>query len=419
MPMDKLISPTERRKQRLKRLLKFGLPTIIAAAAIIWFTDFSRTSVKLSQIKIGVADVGDIESTIAATGTVNPAVEEHILSPISSRVREVYKAAGDEVAEGEPLLLLELDQVQDQLKELYDQRRIREENARQDLIRTEADLENRELQLETKRLTLKQLQQDLQNERYLDSLGSGTGENVRRAEMAVRAAVIEIQQLERDLANQRDFSEANRSIKQLEMDVFLRQLAAKEKTLTDARILAPKSAVITKIVSKIGQSVSAESEVAVIADLSNFVVDGTLADTYINSVQTGQRVILLIGGKRLPGHISEISPVAENQVLSFKVTPENPADSILRPGLRASVNILADIIENVIRIPNGAFYNAGPGAYTLFVLNKAGNELTRRSVTLGRSNFDYVEVVSGIEPGEKIVISNLTQYTRNSKLKVK
>lgn len=416
--MDKEIPKSQRRRRSLLRLVKVAVPLLAALAIVVWFVDFSRPDVKVSQLKLGEVTCGDIESTISAGGQVSPLVEEHLLSPITSRIREVYKSPGEVVDSGEPLLLLELDQVNDQLKELYDQKRIKEENARQEQIRMDADLENRELQLETKRMTLQQLRQDLQNEIYLDSLGSGTGENVRRAQMALRSAEVEIRQLERDLANQRDFNAANVSIKQLEMETFLRKLEAMEKTLTDARILAPRRAVLTKIVSKIGQSVSAQSEVAVIADLSSYIVEGQLADSYINKVKAGQSAIIRIAGKRSSGHISEISPVSENSVLAFKAEFIEPADSTLRPGLRADVFILMDVLHDVVRIPNGAYFNAGPGNYDLFVLSADGTQLERRSVTLGRSNFDYVEVVSGLKPGEKIAVSDVKQFSRNSKLKV-
>ena len=75
------------------------------------------------------------------------------------------------------------------------------------------------------------------------------------------------------------------------------------------------------------------------------------------------------------------------------------------------------MIEDVVRVANGSYYT-GPGDYELFVLTSE-NELTRRRVRLGDSNFDYVEVRSGLEPGDQVVISDMKQFRERDNLKLK
>ena len=70
----------------------------------------------------------------------------------------------------------------------------------------------------------------------------------------------------------------------------------------------------------------------------------------------------------------------------------------------------------MLRIKNGSFYS-GPGDYTLFVLE--GNVLTPREVKLGECNYDYIEVVEGLEEGEQVVVSDMSKYKGKEKLKVK
>ena len=74
------------------------------------------------------------------------------------------------------------------------------------------------------------------------------------------------------------------------------------------------------------------------------------------------------------------------------------------------------IKDSVLRIANGNYY-LGPGEYELFV--KQGNELEKRKVRLGDSNFELVEVVSGLHPGEEVVISDMNTYKNKNKLKIK
>ncbi|MDE6366187.1 MAG: efflux RND transporter periplasmic adaptor subunit, partial [Muribaculaceae bacterium] len=86
---------------------------------------------------------------------------------------------------------------------------------------------------------------------------------------------------------------------------------------------------------------------------------------------------------------------------------------------RADVYVKTNVLDDVVRIPNGPFYSAGPGAYTMFVFSADGSELERRGVTLGQANYEYVEVLSGIAPGEKVIISDMTPYKNRATLKLK
>ena len=74
------------------------------------------------------------------------------------------------------------------------------------------------------------------------------------------------------------------------------------------------------------------------------------------------------------------------------------------------------IKDDVLRISNASFY-VGKGEYELFVVN--GNQLIKRKVQLGDSNFEYVEVVNGLEPGDEVVVSDMTSFKEKNKLKLK
>ena len=79
--------------------------------------------------------------------------------------------------------------------------------------------------------------------------------------------------------------------------------------------------------------------------------------------------------------------------------------------------MIYDVHDGVTIIPNGTYFE-GAGSYQLFV-KTADGELERRSVALGDSNFDFVEVKSGIAPGEEVVVSDMSNYKSRRKLKLK
>lgn len=74
-------------------------------------------------------------------------------------------------------------------------------------------------------------------------------------------------------------------------------------------------------------------------------------------------------------------------------------------------------MEDVMRIKNGSYYT-GPGTYELFVFN-GDDELVRRTVRLGDSNFEFVEVVDGLKPGDRVVTSDMKRFINSTSVKVK
>ncbi len=82
-----------------------------------------------------------------------------------------------------------------------------------------------------------------------------------------------------------------------------------------------------------------------------------------------------------------------------------------------SFHLINSVKSNVMRIANSAYYT-GPGEYKLFVAD--GNDrIVKRTVKLGEAGFDYVEVINGLKPGDKVVVSDMNDYKEKSELKVK
>ncbi len=129
------------------------------------------------------------------------------------------------------------------------------------------------------------------------------------------------------------------------------------------------------------------------------------------------KAVVRIGRERMPGIVSNVTPLSRNGVISFTVRLDDDANPRLRSGLKTDVYIMCDVMEDVKRIKNGTFYT-GPGSYDLYVFN-GDNELTRRSVKLGDSNFEFVEIISGLEPGDRVVINDMKRFGNSNTIKVK
>lgn len=414
--MDRVIAPEERRKALIKKWAKGGIAIVAVAAVVAVAASLMKPALKRSSLRIGVADRGTIETTIQGTGRVAPAFEQIINSPIASRIVEVYCKEGDSVEAGTPLLRLDLQSAETELRTLADERRRKTCEMQQTRLNNSTAIADLEMQVKVKEMDVARLKSEAVNERRLDSIGSGTGDRVRQAEFAYETGCLELSQLRQQLTSSRQIKAAELEMKRLELDIFDKNMAEKRRTFDDASLRSPRAATLTFITDQIGRQVAQGEKVAVISDLSHFKVTGEIADNYADRVAIGSRVIVRSGKTSLTGKITRLTPQSRNGVMEFSVTLDDDDNPRLRSGLKTEVHVLCDIRDNVVRIPTGPYFK-GPGIYDMFVVS--GHELQHRKVQLGDSNYDFIEAVSGIEPGDSVVISDLNDFKKHSTINLK
>lgn len=415
--MDREISPKEQKKRKIKKIMTVAIPIVIIFAGIILSISFMAPSMKRESLDFITVDKGTVETSADASGKVVPAYELIITSPVATRILEIYCHEGDNVEKGESLMKLDLASEETELQNLADQRMMKRYDTEQTILDSRTYLTNLEMQIKAKEMSVARLKTETSNERRLDSIGSGTGDRVREAELAYQTAVLELDQMRKQLHNEQLSHAAARKTKELEEGITAKNLAEKKRTLDDARIKAPAAATVTYLNSSLGTSISSGEKLAVLSDLNHFKILAQMPESNVDKLSLGSEVNVRVGKKALTGRIGTITPQSNNGVVSFTVLLDNDSDERLRSGVRAEINVLYDIKEGVMRMPNGSYYH-GPGKYILFVDNGEG-ALERREVMLGDGNFDYVEVQSGLRPGEKVVKNDLSEYNNRKKINLK
>ena len=415
--MDREIPKEVRDKERKKMLIKYGVIGVAGIVCIALLISFMRSSVNRKDLVFSEVDTGIIEVSVSASGKVVPAFEEIINSPINTRIVEVYRKGGDSVDVGTPILKLDLQSTETEYKKLLDEEQMKRYQLEQLKVNNNTYLSDLAMQVKISAMELNRMEVELRNERYLDSLGSGTTDKVRQAELNFNTGKLELERLRQQYANEKEVKAADLKVKELEFNIFAKSLAEMKRTLDDAQIRSPRKAILTYINNQVGAQVPQGTQVAVISDLSHFKVEGEIADTYGDRVAAGGRAIVKIGNEKLEGIVSSVTPLSKNGVISFTVQLVEDNNKRLRSGLKTDVYVMNAVKEDVMRIANASYY-VGRGEYELFVQD-SDNEIIKRKVQLGDSNFEYVEVVSGLQPGDKVVVSDMSNYKNKSKLKVK
>ena len=415
--MDREIPKEIRKKERNKKIIRFSAIAVTIVVVISILISLMRTGVKKKDIILSAVDQGTIEVSVSASGKVAPAFEEIITSPINSRIVEVYRRGGDSVDVGTPILKLDLQSTETEYKKLLDEEEMRRYKLEQLRVNNQTKLSDMAMQIKVSAMKLNRMKVELRNEHYLDSLGAGTTDKVRQAELSYNVAQLEYEQLKQQYDNEKEVAAAELKVQELDFNIFRKNLAEMKRTLDDAQIRSPRKAILTYINNQVGAQVPQGGQVAIISDLSHFKVEGEIADTYGDRVAAGGKAIVKIGTEKLEGVVSSVTPLSKNGVISFSVQLMDDNNRRLRSGLKTDVYVMNAVKEDVMRIANASYY-VGRGEYDLFVMT-SDDEIVKRKVQLGDSNFEFVEVVSGLQPGDRVVVSDMRQYKNKTKLKLK
>ncbi len=415
--MDVKVSKHRIRKERLVFILKCLSYLAVLLFVIYIVSLLIEPKVDSRQILLATADRGDIELTLPATGKVVPAFEQIINSPISSKILKVHSQAGSILEKGSPILELDLSKLQSDYLMKLDKEQMTVLELEKLKLQNQINDSESQTRLNVKKIELENIELEYSNQRYLDSLGASTTAAVRKARMNYEVAQMQYQEELQLFENRKALAQADQKIRELNLSIFRKELEQLKITLEQARIESPQAAVLSYVATNIGSQVGAGEKIAIISDLNNFKIEAQISDYYRTKLTLGGVVHIIIESEILEGIISNINPVSINGAINFTVQLEDSDNMLLRSGLRCETYVLESLEIDAIRIKNGKHYK-GAGVYDMFV--KKGDYLEKRKVRLGDCNYDFVEIISGVLPGEQVLLSELNESQKSKdKLKIK
>jgi len=253
--MDREISKEVRKKEQQKQILKIGGGVGIGVAIIVFIISILQTTLNRKDLTFSVVDQGVIEVSVNASGKVIPAFEEIINSPINSRIVEIYKRGGDSVDAGTPILKLDLQSAETDYNKMLDEEQMKRLQLEQLRVANKSKLSEMDMKLKVSRMELNRKEVELRNERYLDSLGAGTTDKVLQAELSYNVGQLQLSEEEQKFVNEQAMADADLKVKELELNIFRKELAEMKRTLEDARIRSPRKAILTFVNNEIGAQV--------------------------------------------------------------------------------------------------------------------------------------------------------------------
>ncbi|MBC6606914.1 efflux RND transporter periplasmic adaptor subunit [Hymenobacter sp. BT188] len=414
--MDRAISPATQNKRLRRTWLLAGLVVLGVVVVLVAFRGVLKPSINRQDILTTTVEIGDVEAALTATGFVIPGREAVITSPIQSTVRRVAVPVGSAVQPGQTILELDKELTSSELAKLQDGQLQNRNKSTQLNLTMERTLNDLQSQAQVQQVKIRSQESTLRDEEHLLKIGSGTAESVRQAELNLHLAKLELKRLQDQIRNQRQANAADTRELGFTMQIQDRSITELARKLGQADISAQQPGVLTWVNEDIGATVNQGDVLARVADLSSFRVRATIADAYAEALHVGDPVIVRVNDTDLRGSISAVSPAVDKGVVTFYAKLDDDHHPLLRSNLRVDVYVVTKAHKKVLRVKNGPFYQGGT-EQAVFVVR--GDKAERRTVTFGDSNFDFVQITNGLQPGDEIILTDMKDHAETRELTIK
>lgn len=414
--MDRELDVSFRRRMMGRRVAWAAATVALLVLILLSLPGWLRPSIARERIRTGVVDRGPIEGVVEASGSVIPAFEGVISSPLEARVEKVLKRPGEVVRAGEEILKLDVSSARLALERLEAQLAKKANEQEQTRIGLEKNLTELNGRIESQKLDVEASRYREEANRKLQTEGLVSEQVLRGSEVEAKKARIELAQLLEKAGNERRATQAQ--IRGLELD-----LATLRKERDEARRLlelattrSDRSGVLTWVVPREGATVPRGEVIARIADLDSFRVEATVSDVHSARLHPGQRVKVVVDGEPLPGRLASIDPTIENGAVRFRVDLDDPRHPKLRNNLSVDVLVVTEARRDTLRVPKGPFAQGG-ATEEVFVVQ--GDRALRRTARIGVSGYDHYEVLEGLAAGDEVVLSDMSDYRHLEQVKLK
>ncbi|QNN68637.1 efflux RND transporter periplasmic adaptor subunit [Sphingomonas lutea] len=176
-------------------------------------------------------------------------------------------------------------------------------------------------------------------------------------------------------------------------------------SLGQLNLRAPVSGQLSGFSIQLGQSVQQGERVGQIDSAGRSKLEADVDEYYLGRVNVGQTATADIDGKTYRLRINKVYPQVRNGQFKVDLVFLEAEPSSIQRGQTVQLKVTLGDSARAVLIPAGAFFNDTGGNW-VFVVDKGGNSATKRAVQLGRRNADYIEVVSGLKPGERVITSS-------------
>lgn len=391
--------------------------TLIAAAAVLVIGGIalapsigrwagSETSVARAQIRLGTVNRGDLVREVAVDGRVVAGSNPTAFSPAQGIVT-IDVDAGEVVEKGQILGRVESPELENNLmQERATLASSASECDRLEISSRQRQLEN-EQDIELAEVRLAASHRNLDRSQRLFELGLVNEIDLETARDEVTVRTLELAKTRRRESLEREMRafEIEDAGQRLERQ---RLLAADLQRRVDSLVVrAPVAGLVSRLHVEDSQAVARNAALITVVDLSALEVEVAVAENLADEVIPGTPAVITFGADEYDGEVVGISPEVEGSRVKGRVAFVGEIPSGLKQNQRVSVRVVLETRSGVLKVPRGPWLESGSGRHVYVV--KDGMALMR-PVEIGATSISEVEIRSGLETSDEIVISDTTRF---------
>ncbi|HET7369244.1 MAG TPA: efflux RND transporter periplasmic adaptor subunit [Gammaproteobacteria bacterium] len=420
--MDKPRSAEHRRRRQRKRWAMggSGIAVVVVAVVLVGFLKPAAPSVPRSSVLVSAVKQGPLTITVQASGVLTPRVIQWVTAPAAGVVEKRLVRPGDEVKPDTVLVVMRNPELVQAVAQ-----------AKSAVASAKASLASLTAQLESQLLDLKnQLAQDQSNYKVALFQKEAQEQVMKEhiiSELEYRQSVAQAEQLKQKVASDKlrieQFQaslDAQLHAKEVEVAQLEADLTARQRDLANLHVSAGMNGIVTQVAVQDGQRLTVGSDIARIAQQNNLMAELQVAESQAGAIALGQHVVLTAFGganSRFTGKVIRINPTVQNGTVEIDVAPVGEVPGGLRAGLDVQGEIVLAKLDDVLYMDRPAGVQAGD-TLSIFKLLPDGDIARRTKVELGRTSANAVQIVAGLKPGDRVIVSDTSQWSQYDRIEL-
>lgn len=412
--MDEVVE-TRKLSTKVKAAI-VGAVVLVAALLFWWFAPSgSSQTVGADHVTVSTVTRGTFDDFIPLRARVTPLLTVYIDAVEGGRVEKMLVEDGATVAQGQPIALLSNAELQ--LSTLARQTEVEQQinNMRsQELALAQTRLSNERAVLAAETLNEKTRRQ-YEREKPLADKGFVAGKQFADTQADYELSRRNLAALKRSQSTDARLQTSQLSQQQAAAQSMQSGLSIARANLDALQLRAPVAGQLSGFSVQVGQSLQRGERVGQIDSPGRNKLIAGVDEFYLGRVQLQQKASLDFAGKRYDAKVTKIYPQVQNGQFQVDLQFVGPEPANIQRGQTMQARLTLGDPAPALLVPNGAFYNETGGSW-IFVVTPDGDSAVKRNVRLGRRNAEFIEVLEGLEPGEKVLTSPYTGYTDKTRL---
>ena len=418
-PTMDIARPERAREIRLRRTLTWAAAAIIIALVTLGLSRLKPAAPEVDRANVWIGQVarGPMLREVRGSGTLVPVEVNWIAAANDARVARILTLAGSAV---EPeTVIMELSNPE-QLQH--------EADAKFQLVVGEADYASLKSRLESDRLNEKAAAAQLKAEYEQAKLRADADDDMAKRgilpELSRRVSRNAADELatryklaQQRLAVNRSAIDAQLAAQRAKVDEYRTQYQLQQGQVALLQVRAGIAGVLQQVNAEVGQRVNAGTILAKVVQPSRLKAAVKIAETQARDIQLGQPASIDTRNGVVAGHVIRIDPAAENGTVTVDVGVDGPLPKGARPDLTVDGTVQLERFANVLYVQRPVHAEEEQNG-TVFRLDPNGTTAQRVKVQFGRSSVNAIQIVGGLKEGDRIILSDVSQWDKYDRIRL-